>query len=95
MPAAPQPTPGTDAEQADLASLASELAGHGYTADLRTPPGTLPYLHVANPGASALSEKVYAEGGNYWYSWWEPIAGCDEPATAAAILSRVLRAAGD
>jgi hypothetical protein len=25
------------------------------------------------------------------YSWAEPIAGCGQPATAAAILARVLR----
>jgi hypothetical protein len=95
MPAAPQHTPGTDAGQADLASLASELIARGYTADLRTPCGGLPCLRVANPGAPALTEKVYAQGGNYWYSWAEPIAACDEPAAAAATLARVLRTAGE
>jgi hypothetical protein len=93
MPAAPQPAPDTD--YADLASLATELTTRGYTADLRTPPGALPYLRVANPHATALTERVFAQGGNYWYSWGQPIVACDQPATAATRLASVLRTVGN
>ncbi|MGH3158410.1 MAG: hypothetical protein ACRDNF_17805 [Streptosporangiaceae bacterium] len=93
MSAAPGPTTDTHAEQADLASLASELTTHGYRTILRTPASAEPCLHVVNPRATALSEQVYAHGGNYLYSWGQPIAACDQPAAAAAILARVLRAA--
>jgi hypothetical protein len=48
---------------------------------------------VRNPRASVLSEIVYARDGSYMWSWHERIAPCTEPATAAGILARVLRAA--
>jgi hypothetical protein len=95
MPAPAGPTNNTHAGQADLASLATELATRGYRTTLRTPTGAPPHLHVANPRATALSEKVYAHDGNYLYSWGQPIATCDQPAAAAAILARVLRAEGE
>lgn len=92
MPAAPGPTD-AHAGQADLTSLAAELSNRGYRAILRTPASAQPCLHVVNPRATALSELVYAQGGNYLYSWGQPIAASDQPAAAAAILARVLRAA--
>lgn len=93
MPAPTSHTPDTHAEQADLENLATELTARGYHATLNTPPGRLPHLHVRNPRAGALTEKIYAQAGAYWYSWAEKIAGCDEPAIAAGILARVLRTA--
>jgi hypothetical protein len=98
MPAASQPTTSTHAEHAehaDLTILATELATRGYQATLRTPTDAAPWLHVVNPHATALSERVYAHGGNYLYSWGEPIAACGQPAAAAAILARVLRTASE
>jgi hypothetical protein len=86
---------GTPTEQADLASLATELAARGYRTTLRAPTGAVPRLHITNPRATALTEQVYAQGGNYWFSWGQPIVTCDRPATAAAILARVLRAEGE
>lgn len=82
------------ADLADLDDLATELHRHGLRAELCTPPGKLPYLHISNPQARALTERVCAQADSYWFSWTERIAGCDEPATAAAILARVLRATG-
>jgi hypothetical protein len=81
----------TQPEHADLEKLATELAAHGFQAHLRTPPGRLPFLDVSNPRAAILTERVYAQADSFWWSWAERIAGCDEPATAAAILARVLR----
>jgi hypothetical protein len=85
----------TQPEQADLENLAAELAARGYHADLRTPPGRLPYLDVRNPRASVLTERVYAQADAFWFSWAEKIAACDQVTTAAAILARILRTADD
>lgn len=95
MPAPAEPAADTSAEQDDLTRLAAELSTRGYRATLRNPPGIPPWLHVTNPHAAALTEKIYAQGGNYWYSWGQPIASCDQPAIAAATLARVLCTAGD
>jgi hypothetical protein len=48
-------------------------------------------VHIRNPDAHVLTERVFVQTGKYHFSWAEPIAGCDQPATAAAILARVLR----
>ncbi|HEX4059574.1 MAG TPA: hypothetical protein VHY58_01020 [Streptosporangiaceae bacterium] len=88
--------PTTDPQTGELTSLetlATEIAARGYRAVLRTPAGTVPYLDVTNPRATVLAEQVYARAGRFLYSWGEPIAGCDQPATAAGILARVLRTA--
>ena len=81
------------ADVADLERLAAELTARGFRTSLHAPPGRLPCLDVTNPRASVLAERVYAQAGSYWYSWAERIACCDEPATAAATLARVLRTA--
>jgi hypothetical protein len=83
---------GTRADEiTSLEKLAVEAAALGLRAAVRQSPGQPPCLHVANPRASVLTENVFAHSGRYFYSWAEPIAGCDQPATAAAILARVLR----
>jgi hypothetical protein len=76
---------------ADLDDLARELDRYGLKAELCTPPGKLPYLHVSNPQTSALTERVYAQADSFWFSWAERIAGCDELTAAATTLTRVLR----
>ncbi|HEY4462726.1 MAG TPA: hypothetical protein VGN41_08685 [Streptosporangiaceae bacterium] len=96
MPASASHTTDTQAaELTALEKLAGELSARGYQAHLSTPPGGLPHLNVCNPRASILTEQVYAQAGCYWFSWAERIAPCDEPATAATILARVLRAVGE
>jgi hypothetical protein len=84
---------------ARLEDLAAELAARGWTARVHAPRGQIPSLHARNPepGASALSEHIYAERGadstwTYWWSWNELIAGT--PAGAAAVIVHVLRPAG-
>jgi hypothetical protein len=82
-------------ETADLEKLGAALTAMGYQAQVRTPAGRLPYLDVRNPQASVLSEQVYVQGESYWWSWAERIAPRDHVTTAAGILARVLRAAGE
>jgi hypothetical protein len=86
---------GTQAEEiTSLEELAAELGRHGLHATLHEPGGRLPYLHVRNPAASVLSERVYAQADAFWFSWAEKIAGCDDVTTAAVTLARVLRTVG-
>jgi len=80
-------------DTADLERLGAELAAYGLQANVRTLGDRLPYLDVINPQACSLAEKVYVQGGSYWWSWAERIAGCDDVATAAANLARELRTA--
>jgi hypothetical protein len=83
---------GTQADEiTTLEELAIEVAALGLRAAIRQPPGQPPCLHVANPQASVLTENVFTHGGRFYWSWAEPIAECGQPATAAAILARVLR----
>jgi hypothetical protein len=85
---------GTQADEIiSLEELATEATALGLHAIVRQPPGHPPFLHVGNPQASVLTENVSVHSGRYHFSWAEPIAGCHEPATAAAILARVLRSA--
>jgi hypothetical protein len=93
MPA--KSTADTAAQQADLTSLIGELTTRGLQATPRTSLDGTPCLTVRNPRASILAEIVYARDGSYWWSWHEPIAPCDQPTTAAGILTRVLRAIGE
>jgi hypothetical protein len=88
----------TDAHTAEidhLENLAAEVTARGYQADLRTAAGKLPCLDVRNARATVLSERVYSQDGSFWWSWGERIAGCDQAATAARLLARVLRAVGE
>jgi hypothetical protein len=88
------------AEAADpLDALAAELSEHGWTAHVRKLPSRILSLRAGNPepGAAALSEDIYAKPGpdggwEYWWPWGERIAG--DPASAAAVIVRVLRSAG-
>ncbi len=95
MPVRPDQPADTDAEQADLERLSAELALLSYRAQLVTPPGRLPYLHVRNPRNAHLTENVYAQAGSYFWPWAEPIAGCHQAAEAAAVVARVLRTVDD
>src|SRR5215471_6598458 len=79
-----------------LEALGEELSSFGWTARVHAPSGKPPSLYARNPepGAAALSEHIYARPRadgtwTYWWPWDDPIA--DEPATTAAIITRVLR----
>jgi len=82
-----------------LDALAAALSAYGWTACVRTVPGRVPSVRAGNPepGAAALSEDIYAKPGpdggwEYWWPWAERIAA--GPASAAAVIVRVLRTAG-
>ncbi len=79
---------------ADLARLGAELAARGYEAAIRTPSARLAYLTVTNPRATVLSERVYIQGGSFYWSWAEPITACTDVTSAAATVAHVLRSAG-
>jgi hypothetical protein len=83
------------ATTSDLEKLAAELATRGFEATLSASSDGMPCLSVRNPRASVLAETVYAGEGSFWWSWREPIASVDQVMTAAGILARVLRAAGE
>jgi hypothetical protein len=83
----------TRVEQAELETLAAQVTALGFVAQLYTPDARLPYLEVRNPQVSALSERVYAQAGAYWFSWAQKISDTDDPADAARRLARVLATA--
>lgn len=78
-------------EITSLEELAAEVGRRGLHATLHEPGGRLPFLEIGNPAASVLSERVYAQADAFWWSWAERIARCDQVATAADMLARVLR----
>ena len=87
------------ANLARLEGLAAILADRGLRTRLLTPRGRVPSLHVVNPSAAALAEDVYAGRGQdgrwwFWWSWAERIAAAEDPAGAATLIERVLRAVG-
>jgi hypothetical protein len=82
-------------EVAELERLAAEMVRIGYHADIRAHADRLPYLAVTNPRARVLSEKVYVQGGSYWWSWAEVIARTEDVTQAAATLANVLRAVNE
>jgi hypothetical protein len=75
-----------------LEALGAELDGSGLRARLLIRAGAAPVLHVSNPAAAHLSERICAaplEGTRrYWWSWAEPIDTA--AAGAAARIGRVL-----
>ena len=75
----------------ELERLGAELVKIGFKADVRVQGDRLPYLDIKNPRASILGERVYAQGGSYWWSWAERISRCEDVTTAAATLANVLR----
>jgi hypothetical protein len=79
---------------ANLDRLAAEL-DPGTFAAVIVRSGRSACLRISNRRASQLTEDVYAGRGFYWWSWAERIGGCDDPADAAAKVTRVLRAAGE
>jgi hypothetical protein len=85
-----------------LEALARELTTRGWVTRPHAPAGRRPSLYVQNPepGASLLSEHIYAspsQDGTWWY-WWPwaaKIAPVADPGTAAATVTRVLPAVTD
>lgn len=84
--------PAADDTTAELEKLALELAARGVSGQLVTPEGRLPYLDVH--ATEALRERIYAQGDWYFWPHAERIAACDDLASAADTIARVLRAGG-
>lgn len=78
-----------------LDKLAEELTNRGLDAWVMDPPGRVPSVYMANPGARALEENIYADQGKdglwwFWWSWAERISQADDLVGAAETITRVL-----
>ena len=83
---------GERADREDLAKLAAELTARGLLARLAVRPGQPACLQVRNPQVARMTEQISARGEYFLWSWQQPIARRDQPAAAAAAISRVLSA---
>jgi hypothetical protein len=87
----PAPSPGgTTVPQAALETLAAALDPRDYATTLTTGPGRT-CLSVTSRHA-AIGDDIWADHRAYYYSWGEWIAPISAPATAARMISTVLRA---
>jgi hypothetical protein len=75
---------------AALERLAAALDPAQYATTLTTGPGRL-CLSVTSRHA-AIGDDIFADHRAYYYSWGEWIAPVSDPATAAQMISAVLRA---
>ncbi|HEY3733218.1 MAG TPA: hypothetical protein VGL63_04815 [Streptosporangiaceae bacterium] len=91
MPAQPRHT--TQAEQDDLAKLATALAPLGCKTILTTRDGRPPHLDALNP-AAALSGRIYASASHFWWSHAGRIASRDQIPAAAQAIAAALAAPG-
>jgi hypothetical protein len=82
---------GDDEGQAELARLAAELTASGWHARLITPRNGPPHLDLDDDGAPDPPERIYAQSDWYFWPTAERIASCDDVATAARAITRVLR----
>jgi hypothetical protein len=76
--------------QAALERLAAALDPAEYTTTLTSGPGRL-CLSVTSRHAP-IGDDIWADHRAYYYSWAEWIAPVSDPATAARMISTVLRA---
>jgi len=91
MPA-PDPSPGDiPVPRAALVALAAALDPRDFATSLTAPPGQPPRLSVTNRRA-AIDDNICADHRAYYWSWGEWIAPTSDPATAAHMISMVLRA---
>ncbi len=86
----PAPSPGdTPIPQAALEALAAALDPRLFATTLTA--GQPPRLAVTSRHA-AIGDDIHADHRAYYYSWGEWIAPISDPATAARMISLVLRA---
>jgi hypothetical protein len=83
----PQPS----GAQAALEALAAALDPRDYITTLTTGDGRTPRLAVTSRHAQ-FGDDIYADHQWYWWSFAERIAAIDDPLTAAAKITSVLRA---
>ena len=81
----------TPAVTAALERLAAALDPAEFATTLTTGPGHGPRLSVMNRHAQ-IGDDIWADNRAYYYSWGEWIAPVSDPATAARMISVVLRA---
>jgi hypothetical protein len=73
-----------------LERLAAALDPNEYATTLTTGPGHGPRLSVTSRHAQ-IGDDIWADHRAYYYSWGEWIAPITDPATAARMISMVLR----
>ena len=83
-----------EVDTALLERLAAELDPERYASAIMRQ-GRVPCLRVINRHAPQLAEDIYAGRGWFWWSWAERLAGCDDAASAAAKVARVLRSVSE
>lgn len=76
---------------AALELLDAALDPAEYATTLRTSPGHHPRLSGTNRYA-AIADDIWADNRAFYWSWGEWIAPLSDPATAARMISVVLRA---
>jgi hypothetical protein len=81
----------TPATTAALQRLDAALDPHEYATTLTTGPGHRPRLSVTNRHAQ-IGDVISVDNRAYYWSWGEWIAPLSDPATAARLISVVLRA---
>jgi len=85
-----------DAREATaLEELASRLDRTAYVVSLVATAGRHPHLCISNRHAAQLTEWIYCDGQFFYWSWAERIAPVADLASAAAVISGVLRSVGD
>jgi len=90
MPA-PDPSPGDiPAPRAALVALAAALDPRDFATSLTATPGRPARLSVTNRQA-AIGDDICADHRAYYWSWGEWIAPTSAPATAARMITSVLR----
>jgi hypothetical protein len=90
MPA-PDPSPGDiPAPRAALVALAAALDPRDFATSLTATPGRPARLSVTNRQA-AIGDDICADHRAYYWSWGEWIASTSDPATAARMITSVLR----
>jgi len=80
------------APRAALVALAAALDPREFAVTLTSSPGRRLCLSVTSRHA-AIGDDITADHRAYYYSWGEWIAPVSDPATAARMISAVLRAA--
>ncbi len=80
----------TPAVTASLERLADALDPGEFATTLTTGPGHGPRLSVTSRHAQ-IGDDIWADNRAYYYSWGEWIAPVSDPATAARMISTVLR----
>ncbi len=88
----PAPSPGDiTTAQAALENLAAALDSRDYATTLTAGPGRRTYLSVTSRHAQ-IGDAIWADNRAFYWSWGEWIAPLSDPATAARMISMVLRA---